>query len=507
MLREVALIGVVSLLVLQQALPQVTAAFAQEEGDPAMSPSAALGSAITYQGRLVQDGEDVSGTRDFEFELFDAPAGGASLGTISRPNLAVIGGIFSTELSFPGTPFAGDARWLEVRVKPAGSGSFETLGRQQLTATPYAFYAKATNWVGVANKPAGFADNIDNDLLATLTDCQFGQAPRYTGGSFACGPDSNTHDHFGQTWVGAAPDGLKVIDTGASANAIAGYGTGGNSIGVFGDGLRTGVWGSSSNVGVFGISQNVGVLGNGSGSGPAVQGYNFGTDPAASIGVWGETDNGLAAVYGKNSDATASAASAGVIGQGNNAIGVRGFSNSNVGVQGESIGLGVYGQGAIGVRGFSNKPDGFGAMGITYSAGGVGTYGYAEGTSGIGVKGIAAGSAPWAGFFQGNVIVNGVFVNNSDIRLKKDIEPLHYGLADILKLQPKSYVYREGDGSTQLGLIAQDVREVVPELIVADPTNAGMLSVNYIGLIPVLIQAIQEQQAQIVALTGALAAR
>ncbi|OAI44206.1 hypothetical protein AYO38_09990 [bacterium SCGC AG-212-C10] len=506
MLREVALIGVVSLLVLQQAFPRVTAAFAQEEGDPAISPAAALGSAITYQGRLVQDGEDVSGTRDFEFELFDAPAGGASLGTISRPNLAVIGGIFSTELSFPGTPFAGDARWLEVRVKPAGGGSFETLGRQQLTATPYAFYAKATNWVGVANKPAGFADNIDNDSLATLEDCAFGQAPRYTGVTFECSPDTNVHDHFGQSWVGAAADGFKVIDTAANANAISGAATGGNSIGVKGSGLRTGIWGEGPSVGTFGTSPNIGVLGNGSGSGPAVQGYNFGS----GAGVWGESEGaGAPAVFGKNNEAS-NPNSTGVLGQAKNGPGVSGVSTTNAGVKGEGA-EGVNGKGRVGVRGTSTNATGFGVLGVAWlsagASGGVGIGGYAEGANGIGVKGNATAGAAWAGLFEGSVFATGAVIQGSDLRLKKDIVSLNRGLSDILKLQPKSYVLREGDGSTQLGLIAQDVQDVLPELVIADPTNDGLLGVNYSGLIPVLINAIQEQQAQINALRAELATR
>lgn len=54
------------------------------------------------------------------------------------------------------------------------------------------------------------------------------------------------------------------------------------------------------------------------------------------------------------------------------------------------------------------------------------------------------------------------------------------------------------DNSTHLGLIAQDVREILPDIVKAD--EAGMLGINYTELIPVLINAIQEQQKQIEAL-------
>ena len=60
-----------------------------------------------------------------------------------------------------------------------------------------------------------------------------------------------------------------------------------------------------------------------------------------------------------------------------------------------------------------------------------------------------------------------------------------------------------GDG-TQIGLIAQDVREVFPELVQEDRTS-GMLSVNYTALVPVAIRGLQEQQAVINGLEARLA--
>ena len=85
----------------------------------------------------------------------------------------------------------------------------------------------------------------------------------------------------------------------------------------------------------------------------------------------------------------------------------------------------------------------------------------------------------------------------SDRRLKTDILRLDYGLKSIMNLNPVIYkLKKESEGTKHLGLIAQDVREVVPELVKGDESKEN-LAVHYTGLIPVLINAVKEQQAQI----------
>ena len=94
----------------------------------------------------------------------------------------------------------------------------------------------------------------------------------------------------------------------------------------------------------------------------------------------------------------------------------------------------------------------------------------------------------------GNVEVGGAVVHSSDKRLKKDIAPLNYGLNEILQLTPKSYYWKNREQNKKsLGLIAQDVQPILKELVNKNDKD-GMLSVNYTELIPILINAIQEQQ-------------
>ncbi|WP_400075438.1 tail fiber domain-containing protein [Winogradskyella sp. R77965] len=98
---------------------------------------------------------------------------------------------------------------------------------------------------------------------------------------------------------------------------------------------------------------------------------------------------------------------------------------------------------------------------------------------------------------DGNVYVNGSLVHSSDKRLKKDITTLPYGLNEILQLQPKQYFWKNRTEQTHksLGLIAQDVQDVIANVVHIGNDDKKTLSLSYTELIPVLINAIKEQQA------------
>ncbi|RMG59870.1 MAG: tail fiber domain-containing protein, partial [Bacteroidetes bacterium] len=101
---------------------------------------------------------------------------------------------------------------------------------------------------------------------------------------------------------------------------------------------------------------------------------------------------------------------------------------------------------------------------------------------------------------------NGV-IQTSDRRLKTDISPSPYGLTAVMALQAVTFRWRDQpQGPTKVGLIAQEVQAVVPE-VVQDPGPEAYLGVNYAELAPVLIQAIQEQQAQIEAQSAQIQAQ
>jgi hypothetical protein len=97
---------------------------------------------------------------------------------------------------------------------------------------------------------------------------------------------------------------------------------------------------------------------------------------------------------------------------------------------------------------------------------------------------------------------DGEWTNASDRRLKEGIEPISYGLQDVLDLEPVQYRMKT-TGNSQVGFIAQDVRELIPELISGtegDVSKGETLGMSYGNLTAVLVKAIQEQQEMIEAL-------
>ena len=112
-----------------------------------------------------------------------------------------------------------------------------------------------------------------------------------------------------------------------------------------------------------------------------------------------------------------------------------------------------------------------------------------------------------AGYINGNII------QTSDKRIKTDIKELNYGLKEILKLKPLYYtkhiadsIYNgyvrfsmlEGHSWQEPGFIAQDVYNIIPEVVYKpEDENTELWGMDYSKLVPVLIKAIQEQQTQI----------
>jgi hypothetical protein len=86
-------------------------------------------------------GNPANGEYDFEFKLYDTASDGTQIGsTVTKEDVTVTDGLFTVKLDFGSGAFNGDARWLEIGVRPgASTGAYTTLdSRQELTPAPYA---------------------------------------------------------------------------------------------------------------------------------------------------------------------------------------------------------------------------------------------------------------------------------------------------------------------------------------------------------------------------------
>ena len=86
------------------------------------------------------------------------------------------------------------------------------------------------------------------------------------------------------------------------------------------------------------------------------------------------------------------------------------------------------------------------------------------------------------------------FNSTSDVNLKKDVKVIDDPVAKVLQLNGVSFNWTD-TGQSTAGVIAQDVEKVMPEIIRDNPT--GYKSLNYNGLIGLLIEAVKEQNETI----------
>lgn len=228
----------------QASDPQASVVTAGLAGTPA-------GTVFTYQGQLTDGGAPANGSYDFVFELFEVATGGSHMGIVNVDDVVVTDGLFTVQLDFGAGKFTGDARWLEIYVRPGASADpyayVQLAPRQPLTPAPYAINASTVG--GLA------------------------------AGDFA----TATHNHWGQAWTGTG----KALDLTGSApapilaatniNTVTGAGIAGISTasnGVYGESAHgDGVSGKGGeDVGNFGgrFTGRAGVRGEG---GAGVGGY------------------------------------------------------------------------------------------------------------------------------------------------------------------------------------------------------------------------------------------
>jgi len=99
-------------------------------------------------------------------------------------------------------------------------------------------------------------------------------------------------------------------------------------------------------------------------------------------------------------------------------------------------------------------------------------------------------------YIDGTVTATGDVIAYSDARVKENVHTIENALDKTLKLRGVTYNRTDvEDKSTKIGVIAQEIMEVLPEVVSEDET--GMYGVSYGNLTAVLIEAIKEQQKQI----------
>ncbi|MDR1543618.1 MAG: tail fiber domain-containing protein [Prevotellaceae bacterium] len=251
-----------------------------------------------------------------------------------------------------------------------------------------------------------------------------------------------------------------------------------------------------------------------------VTGQQLRVNTAESIGIYVNNTAGQAGIksYSTSSTTYVPAYTAGVFGHGR--ISATTGGACAFGVWGESVGVNSYGRN-------------FGVLGSLDYAG-------IQISNGAGIVGVGGNwqlalqtfSQKYAGYFIGDTHVDGLLSAtstsfNSDIRYKQNIVGLSNELYNkLLNLNPVEFNFKQRyseftdslgnnvqlplfEKNSQLltkkhyGLIAQEVQEIYPDLVYED--GEGYLSVDYVGIIPLLIASVKELKNEIEELKNAQA--
>ena len=145
--------------------------------------------AFNFQGRLNDGANPANGNVELQFKLFDAISGGNQIGAdISKPGVAVNNGIFSASLDFGAAAFDGSPRFVEIGVRPAGSGNPFTIldPRQPILATPYSIQAKnaATADTAIDSTKLGGVDASEYVTTTTVGNSFIKNATTQQTGNF-----------------------------------------------------------------------------------------------------------------------------------------------------------------------------------------------------------------------------------------------------------------------------------------------------------------------------------
>jgi hypothetical protein len=410
-----------------------------------LSAYAQSSTAFTYQGFLRDNGQPANGTYDLQFTLYDALSGGNQIGIIvTVEDVNVADGLFTVEVDFGTLPFnTGAQRWIEIGVRPGDStGGYSLLTpRIELTPVPYALYAQkakdAENALSIQNRP------VSNAAPAG------GQVLKWNGSAWAPG---------NELWL---PGGA----------------------------------------GIYCPNQNVGI-------GVAAQG---------GIGLWVRNPEWYGLVLEKTRPSPDQWVR---IGFRNNLdswgmqgwdiscyseVIDRGWAQFNIwhhdGERGrDMLRIGKFGNFALG-------PNTGLETGITLRVGPSDYSGKA--TAKIHASNWAIyydwPSDWWGGLETFDIVCASIkswgITHRSDERYKQNIITLDR-MRDserLLSLRPVSYELKPdvmGPKGTHFGFIAQEVQQVFPELVTSSGEE-NYLSVNYVELIPHLVNVLQKQQAEI----------
>ena len=492
----------------------------------------AQGTAFTYQGQLQDNGAPANGTYNLTFSLYDSAVGGNLLaGPFGTNRVNITNGLFTVLTDFGTGPWnIGSNVWLTIGVETNGGAAFTTLApRQQVTPTPYAIYTEsagsatsATNFTGVVGgdvtgtqgatvvasvggqSAASIAQGVAAANAATPSNAPNAIVARDSNGNISANSltlggglnlpfpailssgGTNFLMEIGSLYMGfqnstMATQQANLDNTAFGDYALAFQAThngGSNSFGAYNtafgeyalEGNQSGTFNTAS--GFEALLMNSSGDDNTATGGQALQNNTGSENTATGMGALSANLNGSA-----NTAEGIGALGENIAGSDNTAHGAQALLQLTNGTGNIAVGYGA----GLNLKSGNNNIY-IGNAGVTGDNGAIR----------IGNEG-TQGTTVIAGIFNG-VVPGGegaipVYVDSaghlgpmpSSAQFKRDIQPMGDVSDVLLKLQPVTFKYKESRDPTctpQFGLVAEEVNQVDPDLVVRD-ANHQVYSVRY----------------------------
>jgi hypothetical protein len=347
-----------------------------------VSEAAPLGTAFTYQGHLYDNNDVANDLYDFQFKLYDANTAGNQLGTdVNKPDVDVISGYFTVELDFGSDVFNGNARWLEIGVRPGAENDpceyMPLSPLQEVTAAPYSLQTRGILVDDALNVGIGA---IDPSWRLTISEGGLNVFAGSSGETVGFSTErfyvaGNNENYIME--IGDSPsDYTEFFDDGVSTLKIIN-----NKVGI----------GTQTPDAKLDISGNVSVTGSVESTDAVIMATNTGTGDGIEGQSYGSSGRGVEgwALYtgpGANYGGYFRAESSG-------GYGVYGYASNSGNYENYGGYFQAAGNSGKGVYGFVTGDNGHAVQGMAFNSGDVTNYGgyfQATGASGRGVYGEAS---------------------------------------------------------------------------------------------------------------------
>ncbi|MBN2149293.1 MAG: tail fiber domain-containing protein [Anaerolineales bacterium] len=479
-----------------------------QESAPA-SPAAVaadVGTAFTYQGQLALDGTPVDGDCDMQFSLYYDEEGEYQFGsTLDLPEVPVSDGYFTVELDFGQAGYHLGTRYVKVAVRcPAGSGDYTELAPlQRVSPAPLALalpglYTEQQNFYAAPNIIGG---SFENDAA----DGVYGAVIAGGGAGEGCGDGSEPCPNLVTGTYGVISGGEANT---AGSRAVVGGGIYNEATGS--GSVVSGGWGNTASGGDSVVPGGYSNLADGDYS--LAAGHVAAANHNGSF-VWAD------AIGGNNPFATSKDNQFLVFASGGMGLLTNDTLSNGLTVNGRIIAggtaTGVIGGEPFVARGASSgismddRTNGASDRWVIYPDNGTLNLWYHSvsrfsvnnaGVVTLSALGTSDNGTPLCRNGTGQISTCG----SSSARYKTNIAPLAMGLDVIASLRPVTFDWKS-TGEADLGLVAEEVYEISP-LLTTMNDEGQIEGVKYDRVSIVLVNAVQEQQAQIAELEARLAA-